>query len=104
MDLRFGVFSTMCDSILFPCIACGLKCYTCGLTGHVSCTYITSCPFMMDRCFYYYNLTLKGCQNSIGCVSPISCCEGDLCNNAIPTGPSMILLLVSSAIITLFTL
>ena len=44
----------------------------------------------------------KGCQISNLCVSPMSCCEGDLCNNAIPTGPSVILLLVSSAIITLF--
>ena len=47
-------------------------------------------------------LITKGCLNSDACVSPMSCCEGDLCNNAIPTGPSVILLLVSSAIITLF--
>uniref|UniRef100_A0A668SKC7 UPAR/Ly6 domain-containing protein n=1 Tax=Oreochromis aureus TaxID=47969 RepID=A0A668SKC7_OREAU len=87
--------------------ACGLQCYVCGLSDPHSCTDVLTCPAGMDRCFslttneevylyYCYYCTL------ILCVSPMSCCEGNLCNNAIPTGPSVMLLLVSSAIITIF--
>uniref|UniRef100_A0A4W6C3H1 UPAR/Ly6 domain-containing protein n=1 Tax=Lates calcarifer TaxID=8187 RepID=A0A4W6C3H1_LATCA len=53
-------------------------------------------------CFAGYNVISKGCQTSVACVGAMDCCEGDLCNSAIPTGSSVILLLVSSAIITLF--
>lgn len=49
-----------------------------------------------------YDVVTKGCQTSIACGDAVDCCEGDLCNNAVPTGPSVILLLVSSAIITVF--
>ena len=52
--------------------------------------------------FAGYNMVTKGCQTSIACVGAVACCEGNLCNGAIPTGPRVILLLVSSAIITLF--
>ncbi|XP_067431790.1 lymphocyte antigen 6S-like [Thunnus thynnus] len=90
--------------------ACGLKCYTCADTDPKSCTKVITCSQLKplhlhgSECFGNppNNLTTKSCHNSDACVSPISCCEGDLCNNAIPTGPSVILLLVSSAIITLF--
>ncbi|XP_030594133.1 prostate stem cell antigen-like [Archocentrus centrarchus] len=87
--------------------ACGLKCYTCTGTDPKSCTNTESCPALADRC---YSVTLeangvtmvsKGCLTSALCVSPVSCCEGDLCNSAIPAGPSAILLLVSSAILKL---
>uniref|UniRef100_A0AAZ1XXG0 UPAR/Ly6 domain-containing protein n=1 Tax=Oreochromis aureus TaxID=47969 RepID=A0AAZ1XXG0_OREAU len=84
--------------------ACGLQCYICGLSDPHSCTDVLSCPTGMDKCF---SLTVsgtvsKGCINSALCVSPMSCCEGNLCNSAIPSGPSAMLLLVSSAIITVF--
>ncbi|GAA6227450.1 prostate stem cell antigen-like [Lates japonicus] len=83
--------------------ACGLRCYTCGPTDAKSCTHISDCPDIMNRCFSLnVGLITKSCINSALCVNPMSCCEGDLCNSAIPTGPSVILLLVSSAIITLF--
>lgn len=53
-------------------------------------------------CFAGYDVVTKGCQTSLACVGGMDCCEGDLCNSAVPTGPSGILLLVSSAIITVF--
>uniref|UniRef100_A0A3B4WVR8 UPAR/Ly6 domain-containing protein n=1 Tax=Seriola lalandi dorsalis TaxID=1841481 RepID=A0A3B4WVR8_SERLL len=49
-----------------------------------------------------FNMVTKGCQTSLACVGAVACCEGDLCNSAVPTGPSVILLLVASVIITLF--
>uniref|UniRef100_A0A669CNL6 Lymphocyte antigen 6G-like n=1 Tax=Oreochromis niloticus TaxID=8128 RepID=A0A669CNL6_ORENI len=84
--------------------ACGLQCYVCALSDPHSCTDVLTCPAGMDRCF---SLTTsgtitKGCQFTSLCVSPMSCCEGNLCNSAIPTGPSIMFLLVSSAIITIF--
>ncbi|XP_049435270.1 lymphocyte antigen 6G-like isoform X1 [Epinephelus fuscoguttatus] len=86
--------------------ACGLRCYTCTATDPHSCTDTKSCPVIFNRCFSLridgYNMVTKGCQTSIACVGAMACCEGNLCNSAIPTGPSVILLLVSSAIITLF--
>uniref|UniRef100_A0A3P9BR46 UPAR/Ly6 domain-containing protein n=1 Tax=Maylandia zebra TaxID=106582 RepID=A0A3P9BR46_9CICH len=87
--------------ILFLCFsaACGLKCYVCALSDPHSCTDVLTCPAGMDRCF---STVTKGCQFTSLCVSPMSCCEGNLCNSAIPTGPSVVLLLVSSAIITIF--
>uniref|UniRef100_A0A8C5HFQ7 UPAR/Ly6 domain-containing protein n=1 Tax=Gouania willdenowi TaxID=441366 RepID=A0A8C5HFQ7_GOUWI len=41
--------------------------------------------------------------NSVACVGAIKCCEGNLCNDAATTGPSVkMMLLVSSAIMALF--
>ncbi|XP_044231576.1 lymphocyte antigen 6G-like isoform X2 [Thunnus albacares] len=82
----------------------GLKCYTCEKAEPKSCTKDVVCDDKSHRCFSKNEtgLITMGCHNSDACASPMSCCEGDLCNNAIPTGPSVILLLVSSAIITLF--
>ncbi|XP_039906475.1 ly-6/neurotoxin-like protein 1 isoform X1 [Simochromis diagramma] len=90
--------------VLILSTACGLKCYVCALSDPHSCTNALTCPAGMDRCF---SLTTSGtvtksCIYSVSCVSPMSCCEGNLCNSAIPTGPSAMLLLVSSAIITIF--
>lgn len=60
------------------------------LTAHIS-------------CLSGYSTLTKGCQNSATCFSPMECCEGNLCNSAkMPTGSSLILLLVSSAITMLF--
>ncbi|XP_053181666.1 lymphocyte antigen 6G-like [Scomber japonicus] len=83
--------------------ACGLRCYTCETINPKSCTEIQTCPADFKICF---SLTLdriitKGCSTSDSCESPMTCCDRDLCNGATPNGPSVILLLVSSAIITL---
>ncbi|XP_041644146.1 lymphocyte antigen 6G-like [Cheilinus undulatus] len=86
--------------------ACGLRCYTCTATEPRSCTDTKSCPVIFNRCFSLkvdgYDMVTKGCQTSMACIGAVSCCEGDLCNSAVPAGPSVLLLLVSSAIITLF--
>ncbi|XP_063346763.1 lymphocyte antigen 6S-like [Pelmatolapia mariae] len=84
--------------------ACGLKCYVCAFSDPHSCTNVLTCPTGMDRCFSLTTsgTVTKGCQFPDLCVSPMSCCEGNLCNSAIPTGPSVMFLLVSSAIITVF--
>ncbi|XP_078107209.1 lymphocyte antigen 6C2-like [Sander vitreus] len=81
--------------------ACGLTCYQCqGKT----CTDKVTCHPGLDRCssIDLNGVITKSCMATIGCISPIKCCEGDLCNSAVPTGSSVLLLLVSSAIITLF--
>ncbi|XP_018552741.2 uncharacterized protein LOC108897514 isoform X1 [Lates calcarifer] len=92
--------------ILFMTLStvCGLRCYTCDPTNTKSCTDISDCPPLMDHCFSanMNGIIRKGCMNSALCVNPMSCCDEDLCNSASPTGTSVILLLVSSAIITLF--
>ncbi|XP_076587525.1 lymphocyte antigen 6I-like [Chaetodon auriga] len=84
--------------------AYGLRCYTCTTTNYKECTNILTCPLGFDRCSHTENgdAIVKTCIASTACRSPIKCCEGDLCNGAIPTGSSVLLLLVSSAIITLF--
>ncbi|XP_055367151.1 lymphocyte antigen 6G-like [Betta splendens] len=100
MQLR-GVLTVLLMSL---CTAHGLRCYTCITSDPKSCTDILPCPQEYDRCtsFTLDDVLYKGCMTSNLCVPPISCCKGDLCNGAIPTGPSVVLLLVSSAIITLF--
>nr|XP_020515297.1 CD59 glycoprotein-like [Labrus bergylta] len=87
--------------------ACGLRCYTCIAADPRSCTDTRSCGPGLDRCSTFKkdgtDVTTKGCINSLSCaVGVMSCCEGDLCNSAVPTGSSVLLLLVSSALITLF--
>ncbi|XP_049907877.1 lymphocyte antigen 6G-like [Epinephelus moara] len=81
--------------------AWGLRCYIC--VGK-PCKDTTTCPANMDRCtsFVLDGVVYKGCTNKASCVSPIKCCDTDLCNSAVPTGSSVLLLLVSSGIITLF--
>ncbi|XP_006789966.2 prostate stem cell antigen-like [Neolamprologus brichardi] len=82
---------------------CGLRCYTCTAADPKSCTDTKACALPFDRCYSVkvaaLTVVTKGCQTSGLCVKPMSCCEGDLCNSAIPTGPSAIVLLVSSAIL-----
>ncbi|KAF3695605.1 hypothetical protein EXN66_Car011281 [Channa argus] len=84
--------------------ACGLDCFSCLASDSTSCTQTATCSFPLDRCFTINvnGLLTKGCQTHYACLPGITCCEGNLCNSAIPTGPSVVLLLVSSAIITLF--
>ncbi|XP_029998513.1 prostate stem cell antigen-like [Sphaeramia orbicularis] len=95
----------VCNQCSVPS-ACGLRCYTCTLAEPRSCTDTKSCPVIFNRCFSLraegYDMVTKGCQTSVACVGSISCCEGDLCNSAALARPSVILLLLSSAIITGF--
>ncbi|XP_039906439.1 lymphocyte antigen 6G-like [Simochromis diagramma] len=82
---------------------CGLRCYTCTAADPKSCIDSKSCAVIFNRCFSLrvdgYNLVTKGCQTSAICGGAMACCEGDLCNSTAPTGPSALLLLVSSAIL-----
>ncbi|XP_032434731.1 lymphocyte antigen 6G-like [Xiphophorus hellerii] len=84
--------------------ACGLRCYTCVAAEPNSCTEITTCPVLFNRCSSLKTdgLVTKSCMISTGCIGPISCCEKDLCNGAVPTGPGVTLLLLSSALMMLF--
>ncbi|XP_041856066.1 lymphocyte antigen 6B-like [Melanotaenia boesemani] len=87
-------------------VADGLRCYTCTAAASRTCTDTKSCSVIFDQCFTLkvdgLDVVTKGCQTGLPCVGPMTCCEGDLCNGAFPTGPSVILLLMSSAIFTLF--
>uniref|UniRef100_A0A3Q3MIA2 UPAR/Ly6 domain-containing protein n=1 Tax=Mastacembelus armatus TaxID=205130 RepID=A0A3Q3MIA2_9TELE len=95
------------------------RCYTCVAAGSTSCTTISTCPDIFNRCF---SMKLDG-KFVLTCSPDMNCCEGDLCNSdiptgssaistgssaiptgssAIPTGSSVFLLLVSSAITSLF--
>ncbi|XP_035515115.1 uncharacterized protein LOC118326255 isoform X2 [Morone saxatilis] len=82
--------------------ACGLKCYIGG--GADNKLYEPKTCYNGERCTTVVSngATVKDCMLSSSCHGPIKCCEEDLCNSAIPTGSSVFLLLVSSAIITLF--
>ncbi|XP_037831812.1 lymphocyte antigen 6G-like isoform X1 [Kryptolebias marmoratus] len=86
--------------------ACGLTCYICNGVQPKSCVNVMSCPKDADRCFSLKDndssLVSKGCKHHSLCISPVSCCEGDLCNSGVPTGPSAFLLLLSSALFTIF--
>ncbi|XP_039906440.1 lymphocyte antigen 6G-like [Simochromis diagramma] len=86
--------------------ACGLRCYTCENLDPKSCTDTITCGYGRDRCGTLrvngLNVVTKGCLPKALCVGLFTCCEGDLCNSAIPTGPSAIVLLVTSAILKFF--
>ncbi|MED6291782.1 hypothetical protein CHARACLAT_027211 [Characodon lateralis] len=85
--------------------ACGLRCYKCSAADPKSCTDTEACSVLFNRCSSLkiegVNVVDKGCLASLLCIPPITCCEGDLCNGAVPTGPGVIVLLLSSALITL---
>ncbi|KAM9743614.1 uncharacterized protein ACNS7B_011065 isoform 2-T2 [Menidia menidia] len=86
--------------------ASGLRCFTCTAAEPKSCTDTKACPVLFDRCFSVkvdgLDVVTKGCQNSNLCLETMNCCEGDLCNSSLQISPSLILLLLSSAILTLF--
>ncbi|XP_056231817.1 ly6/PLAUR domain-containing protein 3-like [Seriola aureovittata] len=79
--------SAIPDSILYFCTASGLRCFTCVTTNPESCTQISTCSAFSNRCYSkeVNGLITKGCKNSVLCVNSMNCCEGDLCNSAIPT-------------------
>ncbi|KAF7200592.1 ly-6/neurotoxin-like protein 1 [Nothobranchius furzeri] len=81
--------------------ALGLRCYVCP---GAKCNYIQTCPPFFDRCASaeVRGNVVKSCFTNALCVSPVSCCDKDLCNGAGPTGPGVMLLLLSSALVTLF--
>ncbi|KAI3372705.1 hypothetical protein L3Q82_023168, partial [Scortum barcoo] len=102
-DLEY--FKPCCDNLLYFFIALGLRCYSCENSQTRSCPDPVTCSASEDRCatVKLNNLYNKGCLSNALCgVQGADCCKGDLCNGAIPTGSSVLLLLVSSAIMTVF--
>nr|XP_040052153.1 CD59 glycoprotein-like [Gasterosteus aculeatus aculeatus] len=88
--------------ILFVTVsaACGLTCHQCEGKG---CNNVTCSPGF-DRCniIEVDGLVTKNCMKSADCVAQITCCSTDLCNGATPAASSILLLMASSAIVTLF--
>lgn len=87
------------------------RCATLDLNGKVffiwddRLYFCTEClvAFVVQVFFLYLaGYITKSCQISDACISPIKCCKGDLCNSAISTGSSVLLLLVSSAVTSVF--
>uniref|UniRef100_A0A3P9P9H8 UPAR/Ly6 domain-containing protein n=1 Tax=Poecilia reticulata TaxID=8081 RepID=A0A3P9P9H8_POERE len=85
-------------------IASGLRCYTYFTVEPNTCTGVLTCPAGYDRCASVESegLIVKSCLQRAECISPIKCCDKDLCNGAVPTGPGIILLLLSPALMMLF--
>ncbi|XP_029294767.1 lymphocyte antigen 6B-like [Cottoperca gobio] len=81
--------------------AYALKCYQC--VGE-TCTGHATCDLDLDQCSITYvdDVHKKICTTSLLCIGNDNCCATDLCNSAISTGSSVLLLLLSSAIITVF--
>ncbi|XP_024131722.1 prostate stem cell antigen [Oryzias melastigma] len=81
--------------------ACGLRCYSCTAVKSKSCTDTEACPALLNRCYSLkvdgVDIVTKGCQTSLMCVDPISCCEGDLCNSSARPGSSFLLMMLTSA-------
>uniref|UniRef100_A0AAQ4PVU2 UPAR/Ly6 domain-containing protein n=1 Tax=Gasterosteus aculeatus aculeatus TaxID=481459 RepID=A0AAQ4PVU2_GASAC len=104
--------------ILFVTVsaACGLTCHQCEGKG---CNNVTCSPGF-DRCniIEVDGVVTKSCMKSADCVAaiPTPCCSTDLCNGATPAASSstdlftgatpaassILLLMASSAIVTLF--
>ncbi|KAG5856158.1 hypothetical protein ANANG_G00005060 [Anguilla anguilla] len=97
----------------------GKKCFTC--VGNDDCIGIQECEGYEDRClkstvFFtaFYKVTTKGCASKTECSGAknsgtaiigreMSCCEENLCNNALRIGQSVLfLLLVPLASVILF--
>ncbi|KAK6312851.1 hypothetical protein J4Q44_G00161980 [Coregonus suidteri] len=75
--------------------AYGLKCYCSGCAGG-----IMTCLHTTDHCSTSSNETT--CTMDSNCGKTISCCAEDLCNGAKHIGPSAVILMASTALITLF--
>ncbi|XP_061585431.1 neurotoxin 3FTx-LK-like [Cololabis saira] len=84
----------------------GLQCYSCARANPQSCKQKhINCTSTFDQCFSKYeknDLLTKGCRNNSTCGKTMKCCKTDLCNNAVPAVPSILLLLASPALVKLF--
>ncbi|XP_030271861.1 three-finger toxin MALT0070C-like [Sparus aurata] len=80
--------------------AYGLRCYLCAFANPNSCTKVMTCPADFDCCASIVtgDVVTRSCFSSAVCESSSVCCSTDLCNGAITTGSSVLLLLVSSTI------
>ncbi|XP_061111476.1 phospholipase A2 inhibitor NAI-like [Conger conger] len=92
----------------------GKKCFTCAASG--DCTSTLECKGSEDRCFMVTVPAVgkvKGCASQsfcsgslntqLGAIVDENCCEGNLCNNALRIGQSILfLLLVPLASFVLF--
>ncbi|XP_061075172.1 phospholipase A2 inhibitor and Ly6/PLAUR domain-containing protein-like [Conger conger] len=82
----------------------GKKCFTCAASG--DCTSTLECKGSEDRCFTFTAPAIgktKGCTSQSFCSAPIpqlevignlNCCEGNLCNNALHIGQTILFLLL----------
>ncbi|KAJ8332768.1 hypothetical protein SKAU_G00416640 [Synaphobranchus kaupii] len=87
----------------------GRKCFTCVSVS--DCTVTLGCLGPEDRCITYsgtvdgQSSTVKGCASQSVCSGNVnsrlrevvidhSCCEGDMCNNALRIGQSILFLLL----------
>ncbi|XP_061096501.1 phospholipase A2 inhibitor gamma subunit B-like [Conger conger] len=103
--------SNLCNNQEPPVIALpesstsGKKCFTCLAPGN--CTSTMECKEGEDRCFMVTVPpvgTVKGCASQsvcsgalnpqLGAIVDLHCCEGNLCNNALRIGQSILFLLL----------
>lgn len=122
----FGTFLNFCIAYGLKCHTCfasigcsavmtcpsGLnRCASVELLGELAlqidhqCYYLQMLGGLFKLSFFISHLAglkTKSCMTSEACVEPIKCCFYDLCNSAMPAGSSPLLLLLSSAIITVF--
>ncbi|XP_014834834.1 PREDICTED: CD59 glycoprotein-like isoform X1 [Poecilia mexicana] len=74
-------------------VASGLRCYTCVTSDPNACTNVETCLDGFDRCssLQIAGLIVKSCMPKAECISPIQCCDRDLCNGALLSGKGAIL-------------
>ncbi|KAJ8282985.1 hypothetical protein COCON_G00055040 [Conger conger] len=83
----------------------GKKCFTCTASG--DCTGTLECKGSEDRCFksaVLGGVKIKGCASQsicsgvlnaeLGATVDLNCCEGNMCNNALRIGQSILFLLL----------
>uniref|UniRef100_A0A3B3VMY1 UPAR/Ly6 domain-containing protein n=1 Tax=Poecilia latipinna TaxID=48699 RepID=A0A3B3VMY1_9TELE len=63
-------------------VASGLRCYICVTSDPSGCTNYLTCPDGFDRCGSFES---EGKNLNADCISPIQCCDKDLCNGALLT-------------------
>ncbi|XP_061094896.1 phospholipase A2 inhibitor NAI-like [Conger conger] len=80
----------------------GKKCFTCTASG--DCTSTLECKGSEDSCFKSSGGKVKGCASQSFCsgalnagrgaIVDLNCCEGNMCNNALRIGQSILFLLL----------